>query len=147
MSKSDPDWRSRILITDSKEDIALKLRTAVTDSLDGVSYDREKRPGVSNILDIMYYMDESIAESQDALARDMQDMSMKALKERAAEVVDAGLRDVRGRYEEIMGRADVAEYLSESENVGCKRVKTMAGHTIVRVKKALGLGGLLPVSE
>ena len=40
MSKSDPKPKSRIMITDSKEQIHAKLKTALTDSIEGVSYDR-----------------------------------------------------------------------------------------------------------
>jgi tryptophanyl-tRNA synthetase len=53
MSKSDPDVKSRILVTDSPDVIRRKVRGAITDSGTGVEYDIEKKPGVSNLLDIL----------------------------------------------------------------------------------------------
>ena len=52
MSKSDDDPRSRILLSDSNEAIAAKIRHALTDSVGDISYDPQKRPGVSNLIDI-----------------------------------------------------------------------------------------------
>ena len=52
MSKSDPDVNSRIELTDPADVIRKKIRKAVTDSTSLVSYDPEKRPGVSTLVDI-----------------------------------------------------------------------------------------------
>ena len=41
MSKSDTDPRSRILITDSADEIHRKIMSALTDSTNSVSYDPE----------------------------------------------------------------------------------------------------------
>ncbi|CAK1586563.1 unnamed protein product [Parnassius mnemosyne] len=50
MSKSEPDPKSRILLTDSDETISLKIRKAVTDFTPEVTYEPERRPGVSNLV-------------------------------------------------------------------------------------------------
>ncbi|MEX0756689.1 MAG: tryptophan--tRNA ligase, partial [Acidimicrobiia bacterium] len=52
MSKSDPSPASRILLTDSPDDIVGKVKTAVTDSDRFVVHDWEKKPGVSNLLEL-----------------------------------------------------------------------------------------------
>lgn len=49
MSKSEQDY---IALLDSQEEIARKIRTAVTDSEYDVYYDPEKKPGISNLLTI-----------------------------------------------------------------------------------------------
>ncbi|XP_061735551.1 tryptophan--tRNA ligase, mitochondrial isoform X2 [Nerophis ophidion] len=49
MSKSDPQATAAIAITDSPDDIALKIRRAVTDFTSEVTYDPAARPGVSNL--------------------------------------------------------------------------------------------------
>jgi tryptophanyl-tRNA synthetase len=51
MSKSDVA-RSRIELTDSPDIITEKIRKAVTDMQSTVTYEPEKRPGVSNLIDI-----------------------------------------------------------------------------------------------
>lgn len=53
MSKSDPDPKSRICLTDSPDEIALKIRKSVTDFTSEISYDMEERPGVSNLINIL----------------------------------------------------------------------------------------------
>ncbi|KAI9653350.1 MAG: 28S ribosomal protein S10, mitochondrial [Alyxoria varia] len=53
MSKSQGIGRSRIEITDSERRIWKKVREAVTDDVDEVTYDPVNRPGVANLLEIM----------------------------------------------------------------------------------------------
>jgi tryptophanyl-tRNA synthetase len=138
MSKSDPKPKSRILITDSREEIQAKLRTALTDSIEGVSYDRDGRPGVSNLVDLMYHFDESAAASPEELARDLKDFSMRALKEKVADTIDAGIRDTRERYDELMG-GDQKQLIEHAEE-GAKRAEEMAESTMKRVRGAMGIG-------
>ena len=52
MSKSDADQHSRIELIDSAETIQKKIKKAVTDMQSNVTYEPEKRPGVSTLLDI-----------------------------------------------------------------------------------------------
>ena len=53
MSKSQGVDLSRIHLDDSPTDVAKKIRKAVTDSMDGVSYEVDgQRPGLKNLLDI-----------------------------------------------------------------------------------------------
>jgi tryptophanyl-tRNA synthetase len=123
MSKSDPKPKSRILITDSREGIHGKMRTALTDSIEGVSYDREGRPGVSNLVDLMYHFDESAAASPEELAKDLKDLSMRALKE---------------RYTELMGGDQ--KHLIEHAEEGARKAEDMAEATMKRVRSAMGMG-------
>jgi tryptophanyl-tRNA synthetase len=139
MSKSDPDERSRILITDSREQIQAKIKVALTDSVPGVSYDRELRPGVSNLIDIMYYMDESKYGSPKEIAGDMfgQNASLKALKEQVATVIADALEPIRERYHEQMARPqnDIDAELTRAATVA----SNTAGETMLRVNTAMGL--------
>ena len=51
MSKSDINERSRINMSDSKNEIANKIKRAVTDSQGNlISFDAENRKGLSNLL-------------------------------------------------------------------------------------------------
>jgi tryptophanyl-tRNA synthetase len=51
MSKSDVAG-SRIELCDSADDIILKIKKSVTDSISKISYDCEGRPGVSNLIEL-----------------------------------------------------------------------------------------------
>ncbi|KAG9196240.1 tryptophanyl-tRNA synthetase [Alternaria panax] len=137
MSKSDPKPKSRIMITDSREQIHTKLKTALTDSIEGVSYDRETRPGVSNLVDLIYHFDESLALSPEDLANDLKDMSMRALKEKVADTVDTGISGIRERYQELMN-GNQKELIQHAEE-GAQRAEKIAESTIQRVRKAMGM--------
>jgi tryptophanyl-tRNA synthetase len=138
MSKSDAKPKSRILITDSREQIHAKLRTALTDSIEGISYDREERPGVSNLVDLLYHFDASGAASPEELVTDLKDLSMRALKERVADTVDTGISGIRAKYQDLMGgRQD--ELIQHAEH-GAQRAEQIAESTMQRVRNALGIG-------
>lgn len=138
MSKSDPKPKSRILITDSRDEIHAKLKTALTDSIEGVSYDRGTRPGVTNLVDLMYHFDESLAASPEDLANDLKNLSMRALKEKVAETVDLGISDIRERYQDLMS-GDQKE-LTEHAEEGAQRAEKIAESTMGRVRNAMGIG-------
>ncbi|KAH8725239.1 tryptophanyl-tRNA synthetase [Phaeosphaeriaceae sp. PMI808] len=137
MSKSDPKPFSRILITDTKQEIQTKLKFALTDSIEGISYDHETRPGVSNLIDLIHHFDESVAKSPKALALELKDLSMKALKDKVADTVELGIRDIRERYEGLMGE-DQTVLTDHIEN-GAIRAEEIAEETMRRVRDAVGL--------
>lgn len=138
MSKSDVNPKSRILITDSRDEIQKKVKTALTDSIEGVSYDRANRPGVSNLVDLIYHFSDSAAASPEELAKDLTGLSMRALKEKATATLDDGIRDTRERYEELMGGDE--EVLVVNAKDGARRAEEIAEGTMGRIRSAMGLG-------
>lgn len=52
MSKSDPDPKSCVMITDTPKQIVEKVKKAMTDFTSQVTFEPEKRPGVTNLLTI-----------------------------------------------------------------------------------------------
>jgi tryptophanyl-tRNA synthetase len=137
MSKSAPNPKSRILLTDGEDDIRNKVKAAVTDSIDGITYDPEARPGVSNLIDLLYHTGaEDGYESQEALARDLEGVSLRALKEKVAESIDMQLQPIRERYAEIIhDRAAMEEAATE----GAEKANKSALKTLQKVKRAVGL--------
>lgn len=140
MSKSHPNPKSRVLLTDSKETIKAKLKAAVTDSLDGISYDPDNRPGVSNLLDLIYHSEGHADSSthgsgQAALAKEMDGMSLRLVKERAAKAVNDVVSPIRERYAEIIGQQ---EYLDEAAAAGAFKAQINAAETMQKVRKAIG---------
>jgi tryptophanyl-tRNA synthetase len=138
MSKSDANEKSRILITDSTEAIARKVKAAVTDSTDGVTYDPKERPEIANLLSIMHYLlDEKVSPEQ--LANDIN--SKSALKDEVIRVIDAHLEPIRERYEELMS-PDEKDYLVDVAEEGAEMAIASAEVTIQKVRNMLGLGPL-----
>ncbi|KAH6622351.1 tryptophanyl-tRNA synthetase [Boeremia exigua] len=138
MSKSDPRPKSRILITDSRDTIHSKLKSALTDSIEGVTYDRHARPGVTNLIDLIYHFDQAGATSPEELARDFKNLSMRSLKEKAADTVEKSIGPIRARYEELMA-GDQRELVTHAEN-GASKAAVIAESTMHRIRNAMGLG-------
>jgi len=105
MSKSAPDASSRVHVVDSADDIRKKFKTAVTDSGHEIEYDRVRKAGISNLLDILaLFTDRTI----DNLVDEYHDMPYGYFKEVVAEAVVEGLAPVREAYE-ALDDAEVAE--------------------------------------
>ncbi|KAG9553504.1 tryptophanyl-tRNA synthetase, partial [Aureobasidium melanogenum] len=138
MSKSAPNPKSRILITDSSSAISKKLRVALTDSIEGVTYDPSARPGVSNLIEIAFNLDSSNhdAASPADYAKEFEGLSLKALKEKVAEVVDGHLAPIRARFEEIVGGD--GKVIEEAAQTGAEKARKSAEVTMQAVKHAVG---------
>lgn len=137
MSKSHPNSKSRIILTDSREDISKKVRVALTDSIEGVTYDPASRPGVSNLVEIAFNLQgHESATSPAEYARDFDGLSLKALKDRVAGVVDDHLAPIRDRYAEIIS-GDGKE-LSDAAELGAQKANASARVTMNLVREAVG---------
>jgi tryptophanyl-tRNA synthetase len=137
MSKSHPDPRSRILVTDSPEEILRKVMAALTDSSNSVSYDPIARPGVSNLLQLLSYFDSS-SRSADELGKEYAAMDLGKLKTVVSETISASLAHIRTRYNQFMTEDD-GRYLDYVELSGAAKARASAEMTMVSVRKVVGL--------
>jgi tryptophanyl-tRNA synthetase len=133
MSKSEPDKTSKILITATPDEIHTTISRALTDSLPGITFDEEGRPGVSNLLRIISAFEGR--EVADVVA-EVEGLSMRAFKDRAAQAVSEGLTGVRERYEEVKGRRGWVEQVREK---GRERALKVARERMRIVKDLVGL--------
>ncbi|KAI9147907.1 Tryptophan--tRNA ligase [Paramyrothecium foliicola] len=136
MSKSHPQQRSRILITDTPDEIRTKLSRALTDSLSGISYDIANRPGISNLLDILATFDTK-SRTPSELATEYADLSPKQLKEMVTDAVVRGLDGIQKRYVDLTRRDDA--YLDMVAEEGARKARESAEETMHLVKSAIGL--------
>ncbi len=133
MSKSDPDESSRILILDDPDTIRKRLKRAVTDSETEVRYDWAKKPGISNLIEIMsLFTDASVA----SIEADYGSGGYGNFKEAVAEAVVAGLAPLRSNYEE-MDDAEVARLMQR----GALDARTRAEGFQQAVRRRVGLSG------
>jgi tryptophanyl-tRNA synthetase len=136
MSKSHSDPRSRILITDSSEEIHRKLMSAVTDSTNSVSYDPKNRPGVSNLLHLLSHFDSQERSAQE-LGTVYSKLTLKDLKITISDTISARLSDTRERYKQILSE-DAGAYVDHIEKKGAKKARENAEATMVAVREAVG---------
>ena len=131
MSKSTDTDAGIIFLTDSPADIEKKFKRAVTDSDNVVAYDREKKPGVSNLLDIL-----SVASGTPVATLVGQYTQYGKLKTETGAAVIAMIEPIRSRYLEL--KNDPAE-LSRLLRIGADRAPAVAGSTLARAYRAIGL--------
>ncbi|KAK7429501.1 Tryptophan--tRNA ligase, mitochondrial [Neonectria magnoliae] len=136
MSKSHKLERSRILITDSPNEIKTKIGSALTDSMPGMSYDTVNRPGISNLLDILSIFDAG-GRNPEQLAGEYRDLGPKQLKELVTDSVVAGLDGIRERYVELLTASDAR--LDQIEAEGTRKARESAEETMQLVRTAVGL--------
>ncbi|MBQ8430467.1 MAG: tryptophan--tRNA ligase [Clostridia bacterium] len=133
MGKSDDDPNNIIYLQDSEEEVAKKIKRAVTDSVGVIQYAPETQPGVSNLLTIIAVMEnKSIEEVVDSL----KGQNYGALKSRTTEAINNGLRDVREKYKHYMENKDELRTLMQK---GADKARIVAEETLKRCKQAMGL--------
>jgi tryptophanyl-tRNA synthetase len=133
MSKSNPSDLTKILITDTPEEIRRKIKSAVTDSIESIRYDPENRPGISNLIDIY----QSISGQElEQVQRRFQDKSVVDLKSELIELLIEHFRPFNTEFSRLVNsREDVEKiYLA-----GSQKAAGVANLTLSQVKKHIGL--------
>ena len=134
MSKSVDSPQGTVLVLDEPKVIERKFKRAVTDSETEVRYDREAKPGVANLLDIL-----AAATHGDPAALAGNYTQYGPLKADAAEAVIELLRPLQARYAELTADpAETARILA----LGADKARKLASATMVRVRDRLGLPAL-----
>jgi tryptophanyl-tRNA synthetase len=131
MSKSASSAAGLIELLDPPDVIARKFKRAVTDSDNEVRYDREAKPGVTNLLEILgSATGKAPAELATAYAQ------YGPLKTDAGEAVVELLRPVQARYRELVDdRGELAALLRK----GSAKARDVASATLQRAYDAVGL--------
>jgi tryptophanyl-tRNA synthetase len=132
MSKSDPNPKSRINLIDSPDVIVKRIKSAKTDSEPTVRYDRDAKPGISNLLEIM---SASTGRSIDELVEEYADGGYGTFKLAVADALIETLAPIRERYE-ALADGDVAKVLA----AGGERAVAQAEEYQREVLAAIGLG-------
>ncbi|KAL8674629.1 MAG: hypothetical protein Q9168_001004 [Polycauliona sp. 1 TL-2023] len=137
MSKSHEDPKSRILLNDNADTIRLKIKAALTDSMEGLAYNPVERPGVSNLLALMSYMDLG-HRSIEQIVAEGRASSMRAFKEELAETLIKGLSHLREKYDYFMSAAQ-GRYLEEVAAAGNEKARSKAERTMIQVRRLTGI--------
>jgi tryptophanyl-tRNA synthetase len=132
MSKSAADPKGLINIMDDTAAVIKKIKSAVTDTDGVIKFDREAKPGISNLLGIHSAISgQSISE----LEQRFEGAGYGALKGEVAEVVVAAIEPIRNRTEELL--SDPAE-LDRLLADGAARANAVAEQTLATVYDRIG---------
>ena len=130
MSKSGDDDSGVIYLLDEPSKIEKKFKRAVTDSDSEVMFDRERKPGVANLLEILAAATNTTPQKAAENYTRYGD-----LKTASADAVIAMLAPIQKRYNELLG--DKAE-LMRLIHKGNDRAQAVASATLARAQKSIG---------
>ena len=130
MSKSDPD--GCIYLMDKPEDIMRKFKRAVTDSEMAVKFDKENKPGISNLLTIYCT---ATGKSMEEAEAEFAGQGYGVFKPAVGEAVVELQRPIREEAQRLL--ADKA-YLESVYRDGAEKAQYMARKTMAKVQKKIG---------
>jgi tryptophanyl-tRNA synthetase len=132
MSKSVEDPRGTILLTDTIPEITKKIMSAETDSLGIINWDWENQPGITNLLQIQAYLNNT---SKEEIINQWQGQTRYGdLKKAVAESMTTFMSQFQSNFDRIKD-TDIDELLNQGEIKASK----IANETMQKVYKCLGL--------
>ena len=133
MSKSSSGDAGIVFLLDDPATIMKKFKRAVTDSESEVRFDRETKPGVSNLLEIL-----AACTGRSPSEVSVGFSQYGPLKEAAGEAVVELLRPIQDRHRELVAdRGELARLL----RVGADKARSVASATLERAYRNIGLLG------
>ncbi|WP_163652003.1 tryptophan--tRNA ligase [Listeria sp. PSOL-1] len=133
MSKSDSNQKNAIYLLDPSNTITKKIKSAVTDSSGIVKYDKENKPGISNLLAIYSAITgEAILE----LEEKYEGKGYGAFKSDLAEIVVNELAPIQERYTAYLNSDELDKIL----DAGAEKARKVASKTLRKMENAMGLG-------
>ena len=133
MSKSSENKKGVIYLLDSEKDIRKKIMSATTDSYMKVKFDKENKPGISNLISIYSALKNiSIKEVEDLF----KDSNYGNFKKCVADLVVLELKQIQDRYNKIINSDVIDKILDEN----LKKVKKIAKEKYELVKKRISIG-------
>jgi tryptophanyl-tRNA synthetase len=133
MSKSDPNKKSFITPLDDPKQIEKKIKSAVTDSEGIVKYDRDNKPGVSNLLSIYSILGgKSIPEIEEMYVG----KGYGDFKGDLADVVVNIFKPIQEKYYNLVESSELDDILDH----GAEKANKVASETLKKMENAMGLG-------
>lgn len=131
MSKSDTDVNETIFLLDDEDTIIKKIKTSLTDSENKVYFDKENKPGVSNLLTI--YSTINNITIKEAVEK-FKDKNYKDFKEEVSKTIIGLLSPIQKKYFSLK-----EEEINNALNYNKKEIQKNADETIDKIKKGFGI--------
>jgi len=133
MSKSDPNQKSYITLLDDAKAIEKKIKSAVTDSDGIIKYDKENKPGITNLLNIYSILANKPIEE---LEKEYEGKGYGEFKADLAQVVVDTLTPIQEKYYYLMESDTLDQILDE----GAEKANKVASKMLKKMENAMGLG-------
>ncbi|WP_251441591.1 tryptophan--tRNA ligase [Veillonella intestinalis] len=132
MSKSDDNQMATIHLLDDEASIVKKIKRAQTDSDNSVHYDKENKPGISNLMGIYAAITK---ESYETIEQRYAGQGYGTFKKDVAELLVDTLKPIHERYNDLIDSPELDRILDE----GALKAREKASKTYREVELAMGL--------
>ena len=132
MSKTEENPKGVIGLLDDPAVARKKIMSATTDSEMSVRYDMDKKPGISNLINIYAALNELTVKEVEAKFKDS---NYGDFKRAVADTVCEFLENIHTRYHELINSGELDEILER----GAKEVNALAKDKFTEMKKCIGL--------
>lgn len=127
MSKSDETGKGVIFMSDPPQEARKKIMSATTDSIGKVNYDKDKQPGVSNLLDILKLLG---GDANEFIGQEQYGPLKSAVADKVVEFLEQFQKNLSHVDDQV-----ILDKLADSES----KMNAHANATLLRVQKAIGL--------
>lgn len=132
MSKSSEDANSYISMLDDPRAAVNKIKRAVTDSESEVRFDKENKPGISNLINIYACITgKTVAE----IEKEFAGQGYGSFKVQVGEAVAETLEKIQAEYQRVIKDKT---YLENMFRTGAERADRIAQRTLAKVQKKVG---------
>ena len=132
MSKSSEDANSYISMLDDPRAAMNKIKRAVTDSESEVRFDKENKPGISNLINIYACITgKTVAE----IEKEFAGQGYGSFKVQVGEAVAETLEKIQAEYQRVIKDKT---YLENMFRTGAERADRIAQRTLAKVQKKVG---------
>ena len=133
MSKSSKLENDSIFLNDEPDVILKKFKKSVTDSENIVRFDKENKPGISNLMSIYSAI---TGKSKEEIEKEFEGKGYGDFKVAVANAVIEELKPLQEKYKELINNPD---YLEKIYREGAERAYKIAHKTLEDVYKKIGM--------
>ncbi|MDZ5470345.1 tryptophan--tRNA ligase [Bacillus sp. 31A1R] len=133
MSKSDVNQKGFLSLLDDPKVIEKKIKSAVTDSEGVVKFDKENKPGVSNLLSIYSILS---GRPISDIEKEYEGKGYGDFKGDLAQVVISTFSPIQEKYYQLMESTELDDILDQ----GAYKANLVASKMVKKMENAMGLG-------
>ena len=133
MSKSAENIHSRISLLDEPSKIKKSIMKATTDSEGVIRFDKDEKPGISNLINIYSALSDKTVDDIVAM---YEGKGYGDFKKDLVEITVDALAPIKERFDEIRSSQELIDILED----GAEKANAIAEKTMARVKDNFGLG-------
>lgn len=133
MSKSAENVHSRISLLDEPGKIKKSIMRATTDSEGSIRFDREEKPGISNLITIYSAFS---GKNIPTIEKEYEGCGYGTFKKDLIEITVNALEPIKEKFSDIRNSSELKATLKE----GAERAKAIADSVLAKVKNNFGLG-------